>query len=225
MKMIISAFTRKPAQSLSIASLFIFLCVLLTNCEKNDNNNNNNNPSDSTKVDLQLVADGFVSPIGLVAAPDNTGRLFVIDQAGKIWIIDQSGSKLPTPFMDVTSTLVALNTNYDERGLLGLAFHPQFASNHRFYIYYQLPPRPGGPQPGSNWNNFSRISEFRTTSGNDNLADMSTERIILEMDDPQSNHNGGTIAFGPDGYLYISIGDGGAGNDVATGHVDDWYAA
>ena len=213
MKMIIPFFSRKPAHLLAIGSLFIFLCALLTNCEKNDNNNNNNNGQDSTKVDLQLVADGFVSPIGVVASPDNTGRLFVIDQAGKIWIIDQSGNKLSTPFMDVTSMIVALNTSYDERGLLGLAFHPQFATNHKFYVYYQLPPRTG--------NNLSRISEFQASASDANVADMGTEKILLELDDPQSNHNGGTLAFGPDGFLYISIGDGGAANDVAAGHVDD----
>src|SRR6185312_10589578 len=105
MKMIIPSFVSKYAHLLTIVSLFIFLGASLTNCEKNDNNNNNNNQPDSTKVDLQLVADGFVSPIGVVASPDNTGRLFVIDQAGKIWIIDQNGSKLPTPFIDVTSMI------------------------------------------------------------------------------------------------------------------------
>ena len=222
MKMIIRALDKKPAHLLTIVSVFIFLCLLLTNCEKinanNNNNNNNNTPPDSTKVDLQLVADGFTSPIGIVASPDNTGRLFVIDQVGKIWIIDQTGNKLSTPFMDVSLSMIPLIENYDERGLLGLAFHPQFATNHKFYVYYQLPPRTG------NTNNLSRISEFQTGS-DANLADMSSERILLELDDPQNNHNGGTLAFGPDGFLYISIGDGGAANDVADGHVDDWYAA
>jgi glucose/arabinose dehydrogenase len=191
------------------------------NCHKNDDIDDIRN----TKIDLQQVADGLVSPVGLVASPDNTKRLFVIDQAGKVWIIDSTGNKLATPFIDVTSKMVTLNPNYDERGLLGLAFHPQFATNHRFFIYYQLPPRAGGPAVGSNWNNLSRIAEFKTTGDNSNAADMGSERIILEMDDPQSNHNGGSIAFGPDGFLYISIGDGGAANDVAPGHVDDWYAA
>jgi len=215
--MIIRAFARKPRHIFAIAFLFIFSAELLTNCKKDHNNSNNNTPSDSTQVDLQLVADGFVSPIGLVAPPDNTGRLFVIDQAGKISIIDQNGNKLSTPFIDVTSSLVSLNSNYDERGLLGFAFHPQFASNHKFYIYYQLPPRTG--------NNLSRISEFQTSASDANVADMGSEKIILELDDPQSNHNGGTLAFGPDGFLYISIGDGGAGSDVGAGHVDDWYTA
>lgn len=205
---------------LSFTGIFAFLTLLVAgiSCNKDDD-------IEDTRTDLLQVADGFVSPIGAVASPDNTNRLFVIDQAGKVWIIDATGTKLPTPFIDVTAMMVTLNVNYDERGLLGLAFHPQFATNKRFYIYYQMPPRPGGPEPGVNWNNFSRISEFRTMAGNDNLADMTTERIILEMDDPQSNHNGGTIAFGPDGYLYIAIGDGGSANDVAPGHVNDWYAA
>jgi glucose/arabinose dehydrogenase len=118
--------------------------------------------------------------------------------------------------MDVTSMLVPLSASSDERGLLGLAFHPQFATNHKFYIYYQLPPRTG--------NNLTRISEFQTSASDVNVADLGTEKILLELDDPQANHNGGTIAFGPDGFLYIAIGDGGGANDVA-GHATDWYAA
>jgi glucose/arabinose dehydrogenase len=172
-------------------------------------------------VDLQLVAANFTSPLGVVAVPGES-RLFVIDQVGKIWVIAEDGSRLATPFLDVTNTLVTLNPGFDERGLLGLAFHPSYKTNGKFYVYYQLPPRAGGPQPGVNWNNLSRISEFKVSS-NPNLADKSSERILLEWDDPQFNHNGGTVAFGPDGYLYISVGDGGGANDVGPGHVADWY--
>jgi glucose/arabinose dehydrogenase len=175
-------------------------------------------------VDIQLIADNFTSPIGVVAAPDISKRLFVIDQVGKIWIIDADGNKLATPFLDISGKLVTLNPNGDERGLLGLAFHPNYLINRRFFVYYNAPPRPGGPQEGSTWNNLSKIVEFRTSSSNPNLADINTERVILELDDPQGNHNGGTLAFGPDDHhLYISIGDGGAANDVAPGHVEDWY--
>src|SRR5215467_8354620 len=116
-------------------------CLLLSDCKKNDHPSN---PS-TENVDLKQIADGFVSPIGVVAVPDNTGRLFVIDQIGKIWIIDSAGNKMTTPFFDVSSVIVPLNPGYDERGLLGLAFHPQFATNHKFYVYYQLPRRSGGP--------------------------------------------------------------------------------
>lgn len=201
-----------------VATGVIFL-LLLSGCKKHDVLNEKDR-----EVDIKLVADNFVSPIGLVAPDDNSKRMFVIDQVGKIWVIDKNGNKLETPFIDLTNKLVALNAAYDERGLLGLAFHPGFKENGRFYVYYQMPPRAGGPSSGALWNNFSRISEFKV-SANNNMADMSSERVILEWDDPQSNHNGGTLAFGPDMYLYISIGDGGGAADTAVGHVEDWYAA
>lgn len=174
-------------------------------------------------VDKQLIAGDFISPIGLVAVNDGTNRLFVIDQVGKLWIIDAEGNKLAEPFLDVSSKLVTLQTGFDERGLLGLAFHPDYKNNGRFFVYYNAPPRAGGPAPGILWNNIDRIAEFNVSASNSNKADINTEKIILEVDDPQFNHNGGTLAFGPDGYLYISIGDGGAANDVAPGHVTDWY--
>lgn len=197
--------------------------LILPGCEKFEDLLDHKNKSKA--IDLQLVADGFVSPLGVVAPPDESDKLYVIDQIGKIWILDAAGSRLPVPFLDVSSALIPLNPNGDERGLLGLAFHPDYQQNGRFFIYYQLPPRAGGPppQPGPNWNNLSRISEFRVSAADPNRADMASEKIILQWDDPQGNHNGGTIAFGPDDYLYIAIGDGGAANDVAPGHVEDWY--
>jgi glucose/arabinose dehydrogenase len=217
-----------PGKSRFIFSvpLLVLLAALLVlpGCEKFEDLLDHNNKAKA--LDLQLVADGFVSPIGVVAVPDESDKLYVIDQIGKIWILDAAGSRLPVPFLDVSSALIPLSPNGDERGLLGLAFHPDYQQNGRFFIYYQLPPRAGGPppQPGPGWNNLSRISEFKVSAANPNLADMGSEKVILEWDDPQSNHNGGTIAFGPDDYLYIAIGDGGAANDVAPGHVEDWYA-
>jgi glucose/arabinose dehydrogenase len=203
--------------------VLVFALFILPGCEKLDDFLDHKHQKKG--VDLQLVADGFTSPIGVVAVPDDSDKLYVIDQIGKIWILDATGSRLPEPFLDLSSALVMLNPNGDERGLLGLAFHPDYKQNGRFFIYYQLPPRAGGPppQPGPSWNNLSRLSEFRVSAADPNKADMSSEKIILEWDDPQGNHNGGTVAFGPDRYLYISIGDGGAANDVAPGHVEDWY--
>ena len=174
------------------------------------------------QMDLQLVEDGFVSPIGLVPIPDNSGRMVVIDQIGRLWVLDASGNKMPTPFIDLTSRMVTLSPGFDERGLLGVAFHPDYASNGRLFIYYNAPPRAGGPTPTTTWNNLARFSEFRISS-DPNIVDMTSERVFLEIDDPQGNHNGGTLIFGPDGYLYMSIGDGGGANDNPVGHVPDWY--
>jgi glucose/arabinose dehydrogenase len=174
-------------------------------------------------VDIQTVADGFVSALGAYEPPDNSNRLFVLDQVGKIYVIDAAGNKLATPFLDISSMMVTLSPGYDERGLLSMAFHPGYGTNGKFYVFYTAPPRAGGPTPTTTWNNTTTISEF-TVSSNPNVANVGSQRFLLQLDHPQGNHNGGTIAFGPDGYLYISIGDGGAANDVAPGHVEDWYS-
>jgi glucose/arabinose dehydrogenase len=195
--------------------LLISLIFLFPACKKD---------REPDRMDLQLIAENLVSPIGVVAAPDDNKRLFIIDQTGKIRIHDEKDGLLPGPFLDLTSRMVTLNPNFDERGLLGLAFHPNYKNNGRFYVYYNAPPRPGGPTPGTSWNNLSRISEFTVATDNMNMGNVNSERVLIEIDDPQLNHNGGTLAFGPDGYLYISIGDGGGSNDTARGHVPDWYA-
>ena len=181
-------------------------------------------------LDLEVVAEGLTSPLGLLEVPDGSNRRFIYDQIGLVHIVDAAGNVLPTPFMDLRDRMVTLNAGFDERGLIGFTFHPDYATNGRFFVYYQAPPRPGGPPPTATnpnplWNNLSVISEFRVMAGNPNRADMTSERRLIQMDDPQLNHNGGTLAFGPDGYLYIAIGDGGGANDVGPGHVEDWYAA
>ncbi len=165
-------------------------------------------------IALEEVASGLVSPVGVIPPGDGSGRLFIVDQAGQIRVLDPSGQLLPTPFLDISSKMVTLNPNYDERGLLGLAFHPNYASNGRFFVYYSAPLRAGAP---AGWNHTSTISEFQVSS-DPNVADPNSERIVLQIDKPQGNHNAGDIEFGPDGYLYIPIGDGGGANDAGLGH-------
>lgn len=195
-----------------LGMMFLVGFLSLESCVGDALVKNSKNPA----VELEMIADDMVSPVGLIPAPDDSGRLFVIDQIGKVWIIDGNGKKLEEPFIDVSSEMIDLKTGYDERGLLGLAFHPDYASNGRFFVYYVAPPE------DPNYDNLSRISEFRVSS-DPNKADIGSEKAILEIDQPQSNHEAGTIAFGPEGYLYISVGDGGNKNDIGFGHVSDWY--
>jgi glucose/arabinose dehydrogenase len=179
--------------------------------------------ADAPAVGLRLVAEGFTSPVALVEAPDGTGRRFVVDQAGVIRILTAGGNLLPDPFLDLRSRIVPLMPAFDERGVLGLAFHPGYAGNGRFFVYYSAPLRAGAP---AGYDHTARVSEFRVSAANANRADPASERVVLEVDKPQFNHNGGTLLFGPrDGYLYMSIGDGGGADDVGLGHVEDWYAA
>ena len=214
-----------PLNKLLVTPLICFVTCLLffQSCKKQDFSvkatTSNQSSAISGTYDLQLVSGNFVSPVTVVEPNDGTKRLFVVDEIGKVWIIFPDGSKSETPFIDVTSKMVSLMPDYDERGLLGLAFHPDFKHNGKFYIYYNAPPRTGGP---IQWDNLSVISEFKVSS-NPNKADLSSERVLLQLNHPQFNHEGGTLAFGPDKYLYISIGDGGAADDTGPGHVEDWY--
>lgn len=169
---------------------------------------------------LALIAEGLNSPVHMAEAPDGSGRLFVVDQVGVVRVITQDGELREKPFLDLRDKIVELNEHYDERGLLSLVFHPDYASNGRFFVYYSAPLQEEAPDE---WDHTSYISEFRV-SGNPLQADKSSERVILRVDQPQRNHNGGILAFGPrDGYLYISLGDGGGRDDEGKGHVEDWY--
>jgi glucose/arabinose dehydrogenase len=180
-------------------------------------------------IGIRLVASGLTSPL-LLTQPDRVEHYrFIVDQIGLIRVLNKKEELQDTPFLDLRAKIPALNPRYDERGLLGLAFHPQFAKNGRFFVFYTAPPRASAP---AGYNNTVTVSEFRLAGrpnrmGKDGpvVADPGSERIVLQVDHPQANHNGGAIAFGADGYLYIAVGDGGNRDDVGLGHVDDWYAA
>lgn len=173
--------------------------------------------TDPIQIDLEVVATGLTSPVTLTHANDGSGRLFVVDQAGLIRVID-NGVLLPTPFLDLTAKLPTLGAFFDERGLLGMAFHPDYANNGRFFVRYSTP-RTGGlyePCTTATFNpgcHAEVLAEYQVSASDPNQADPGSEVILFSVDEPQFNHNAGTVGFGPDGYLYFSLGDGGGAND------------
>jgi glucose/arabinose dehydrogenase len=149
------------------------------------------------KLAVELVVKGLDLPDGVTNAADRSGRLFVNEQAGKVRVVSAGGALSAMPFVDLTSRI----KSGGERGLLGLAFHPGFATNRRLFVDYTR------AKDGA-----TVVSELRA-SADGSRADPSSERIILIVTQPFANHNGGQLAFGPDGYLYIGLGDGGSGGD------------
>lgn len=152
---------------------------------------------------LQSFVSGLTAPLGLEAPPDGSDRLFVVQQGGTIRIIQlsgQSGTLVSGNFLDVSSLL----ESGGEKGLLGLAFHPGYATNRRFFVYYTR--RVSGQLQ-------SVIAEYAVSTANRNQADPASARILLVQNQPFDNHNGGQLAFGPDGFLYIAFGDGGSEDD------------
>jgi hypothetical protein len=148
------------------------------------------------RISLDLVLSGVSVPVYLTNAKDGTNRRFIVQQPGQILVL-QPGFSSPTLFLDISNRVLYGG----ERGLLGLAFHPQFSSNRRFFVNYTR-----------RFDGATVIAEYRASAGNPNVAD-TTETVLLTIPQPYENHNGGMIEFGPDGYLYIGMGDGGSGND------------
>lgn len=142
------------------------------------------------------VLAGLTRPVDLQSAGGSDCRLFVVEQAGRIKVV-KSGAVVSTPFLDISARLVSGG----ERGLLGLAFHPRYAENGRFFVNY------------TNRDGDTHISEFRASPASGDTADPGSEKRLLFVAQPFSNHNGGGLAFGPDGFLYIALGDGGSGGD------------
>ncbi|XP_062432929.1 HHIP-like protein 1, partial [Rhea pennata] len=153
---------------------------------------------------LVEVANGLRNPVAMVHANDGTHRFFVAEQVGLVWTYLPDRSRLEKPFLNISEAVLTSPWEGDERGFLGIVFHPKFRFNGKVYVYYSVEVR---------YEERIRISEFRISPGDMNTLDHGSERIILEVEEPASNHNGGELLFGDDGYLYIFTGDGGMAGD------------
>lgn len=176
----------------------LFICTLSCSFETHEKD------AISYSVTLEKVTDALQAPIGMAAPQDGSGRLFVIEQQGTVRII-KNGQLLQKPFLDISGKMDNIGDGYSEKGLLGIAFHPKYVSNGFFYIYYSATSVTKG------MNHKSRIAAYHVSANPDVAAN--DEKVLLEIEEPESNHNGGQLCFGPDGYLYIGTGDGGGAGD------------
>jgi glucose/arabinose dehydrogenase len=166
-------------------------------------------------VGVEPLAEGLQAPLGMAFAPD-ADRRYVAQQRGLVHVHESDGLR-EEPLLDLRETVV---TGF-EQGLLGVALHPEFAANRRLFVRYSAPSRAGTPE---GYSHTFVLSEFRVEEDGRGVVPDS-ERTVLEIPQPQANHNAGSIVFGPEGYLYVGVGDGGAGGDQGRGHVEDWYDA
>ncbi|XP_072314384.1 HHIP-like protein 2 [Eucyclogobius newberryi] len=154
---------------------------------------------------LTEVANNLRNPVLMLHSGDDTHRMFIAEQVGFVWVYLNDGSRLEQPFLDMSGDVMTTPWLGDERGFLGMAFHPKYKHNGRFFIYYSI-------QVNSKLEKI-RISEMKVSKYDMNVADPYSERVILEIEEPAANHNGGQVLFGLDGYLYIFTGDGGKAGD------------
>ncbi len=183
-------------QTVGIPCCLLLLCLAGSSLGKLSNRLLPPSTAAAETIQLESVLTGLLAPVYVTHARDGRNRLFIVEQPGMIKVL-QPEATTPTIFLDLTS-----KTRFGgERGLLGLAFHPQFASNRRFFVNYTRVP-----------DGATVIAEYRVSAADPNVADP-TETVLLTIPQPFANHNGGMIEFGPDGYLYIGMGDGGSAND------------
>ena len=203
----VSARATQTLQLLTSVAGFLLLMSIAAGCGGNYNPSTMPMPTPTPSptpatFDFVPVATGFTNPEDLQQPKDASGRLFVVEQGGQIQTIQSDGTRATSPFLDVTGR--SGFTSGGETGLLGLAFHPMYAQNRRFFVNYT---RMIGGQLQT------VIAEFTASASNANFADAATENILFTVDQPFSNHKGGGLAFGKDGFLYIGLGDGGGAGD------------
>jgi glucose/arabinose dehydrogenase len=170
-------------------------------------------PPSAASVRVEPFANGFTRPLYLTHAHDGSGRVFVVEQGGLVWALDAAGTRAAAPFLNISSRISPEATQrggYSERGLLGLAFAPDYAESGLFYVHY------------TDIAGNTVLAQYRV-SDDPNAADPDSEIVLLRQEQPFANHNGGSLVFGPDGFLYLSLGDGGsqgdplrAGQDLST---------
>lgn len=183
---------RRP--SLFSTTLSLIVALAASGCGSQFDNETPDPPDGTEPVALQAVASGLIFPLYLTA-PDGDTRLFIVEKGGTIRVV-KGGTLLPLPFLDISAQV----STGSEQGLLGLAFHPQYTANGRFVVHY------------TDAAGDTQVSGFRV-SDNPDVADPASEVSILRDDQPFPNHNGGQVLFGPDGYLYVMLGDGGSAGD------------
>ncbi len=186
-----AAIRQRIAASLFVPALLLLITAVVAHAEITD------------AVGLELVVSVGAKPVAIRNAGDGSGRLFIVRQQGDILVLDSGGALLAAPFLDI-GTLV--DDSGTEQGLLGLAFHPHYKSNGYFYINYTRNREPVA-------RDRTVIARYTVSSADPNLADSSSGLTLLEIEQDFSNHNGGDLLFGPDGYLYIAVGDGGSSGD------------
>ena len=160
-------------------------------------------PSNAQSQTLSMITDGFVQPLSITHAGDGSGRLFVVEQRGTVRVV-LDDTLVPQHYLDLQDR----TRSQGERGMLGLAFHPDFVDNGRLFVHY------------TDTGGTTVLSELRAGTADADMVDPASERVILTLEQPYGNHNGGQIAFGPDGFLYLGLGDGGSGGDPLNAGQD-----
>lgn len=168
----------------------------------------------------QIIVEELVAPVDIATIPDDSGRRLILDQAGVIHTLNSDYLLSDVPFLDITDRLLPLRQDFEERGLLGMAIHPDYKTSGRVYVTYTAPLGSDAP---ANWSHTRIVSEFTVDRENPNQLDTNSERILISQHWPSRKHNGGALAFGPDGYLYIGLGDGGGIHGIGPETLNDAY--